>query len=130
MPYRKLSPIEERLKERVPRVKSPDGRTRQLSMLDELMIVWGWAEGLSGSEIARRIPCHQTWVYEFKKDAIADLRRIFDLPVLLQLGPRKFQCQICSETRPTRIRAMRHVLAHIMSQEWAMTAPVDQIRFL
>ena len=127
---KELSPIEARVKAHEPRSREGGGRLRSLTDDDRILVIWGWSNGWTGAEIARKIPCNKITVYNFKRAALDDLRLIFDLPLLLQLEPRKFECQMCMEVRNTRIKCMRHVLSHFLPIEMAKTAPVEGIEFL
>ncbi len=97
---------------------------------DRLYILWGWSQRWSNRKIAGGVPCSIPTVHRYKRLVMSDPGVVFQLPLLLQVGPRKYRCQFCTETRPTRERAMRHVLSHIMSVGYAKTAPLDNVEKL
>ena len=49
---------------------------------------------------------------------------MFDLPVLVQVAAKNYQCQMGGESRPTRTKAMRHVLSHALPYEMARVFPL------
>jgi len=64
-------------------------------------------------------------VSKYRMQMILNPGLMFQLPILVQTGPRKYRCEFCSDTRPTREKGMRHVVNHFMSVGWAKTAPLD-----
>ena len=124
------SPMFLRLKTRTPRGQGPGGTKHPLTNEDRLFLIWAWMEGWSNAQAARSLPCSPAVVGQFHLDLILDLNLLFELPVMLQEGPRQFRCQYCGDMRPGRKQCMRHVLRHFMPIEWALTAPIDRVVIL
>lgn len=118
------SPIERILAERTPRAR------HRLRDEDRLFMLWAWSRGWSAGHAACGVPCSGRIARLYRQEVMDNPGSIFVLPVLLQIGPRKFQCQFCTETRVTRLKCMRHVLAHILPINYAKTAPIEHIEFL
>ena len=124
------SPMWLRLQKRTPRGQGPGGIKHWLTDADRLFLLWAWMSAWSNARAARELPCSPAVVGKFHRDLIFDLNIVFELPVMLQVGPRQFQCQYCSDIRPHRIKCMRHVLRHFMPIEWALTAPIERVVIL
>ena len=115
------------LKRRKPRSMEAGKGRYWLDKEDHLYILWGWYQGWSARKTADGVPCSVMPVLVYKKHVVLEPRILFDLPVVLQEGPRKYRCQFCNEIRPSRMRGMRHFLSHIIPAAWARTAPLDQV---
>lgn len=124
------SPMFLRLKNRTPRGQGAGGIKHWLTGEDRLFLLWGWMEGWSSARAARELPCSPATVREVHLDFIFDLNLVFELPVMLQVAPRQFRCQYCCEIRPSRSKCMRHILAHFLGNDWARTAPIENVEFL
>ena len=117
-----MAVIGDRVKDRPQRVKHA-----HLDDDDKLVILLGLSRNSSAGKIARDVPCSPGTVNNFKIRIFDDPGLVFQLPVLVQTGPRVHQCQICGETRPSRIKGMRHVLSHILPYEVARDIPLDGV---
>ncbi len=117
-----MAVIGDRVKDRPERVKHA-----HLDDEDKLLILWGLSRNWSAGKIARVLPASPGTVNNFKTRIFDDPGLVFQLPVLVQTGPRVHQCQICGETRPSRIKGMRHVLSHIFPREVARDIPLDGV---
>ena len=91
---------------------------------DKLLILWGTSRGWSIKRIAQALPSSPTTVKNYRKDIYRDPVQVFDLPVLVLVAAKSHQCQMCGESRPTRTKAMRHVLSHILAYEIARDFPL------
>lgn len=94
---------------------------------DKLVILWGLSRGWATGKIARALPASPGTVKNYRARIFDNPGLVFDLPVLTQTGPRVHQCQLCGEDRPSRIKGMRHVLAHIFPYEVARDMPLDEV---
>jgi len=117
-----MAVIGDRVKDRPQRVKHA-----HLDDDDKLLILWGLSRNWSAGKIARQLPCSPGTVNNFKIRIFDHPRLVFQLLVLVQTGPRVHQCQICSETRPSRVKGMRHVLSHIFPNEVARDMPLEEV---
>jgi len=117
-----MAVIGDRVKDRPPRVKNA-----HLDGEDKLLILWGLSRNWSAGKIARTLPASPGTVNNFKIRIFDNPGLVFQLPVLVQTGPRVHQCQICGETRPSRIKGMRHVLSHIFPREMARDMPLEEV---
>ena len=124
------SPIWLELQKRVPRGEGAKGTRHWISNEDRLYVLWWWSKGWTLTRTAEGVPCSPMTVRNIRVEFMRNPHLIFKLPVLLQVGPRAYQCQFCTEIRPTRTKCMRHILAHFLPLEWAKTAPVEEIEFL
>ena len=111
-----------RVKDRPPRAQ----RSR-LDDDDKLVIIWGLSRGWSAEKIAQALPASGGTVKNFKAKIFDDPGVVFELPVLVQSGPRSHDCQVCGEVRGSRLKGMRHVLAHIMPFEMARDIPLGDV---
>ena len=91
---------------------------------DRLLIVYGLSRGWSAGKIADALPASISTIKNFKARISDDPVSVFDLPVLVQSGPRSHDCQICGEGRGSRVKGMRHVLAHVLPYEVARDMPL------
>ena len=114
------------LKRRKPRSKEAGKGRYWLDEEDHLYILWGWYQGWSARKTADGVPCSVMPVLVYKKHVVLNPEILFDLPVVLQEGPKKYRCQFCNEIRPSRMRGMRHFLSHIIPAAWARIAPLSQ----
>jgi len=114
------------LKRRKPRSREAGKGRYRLDKEDYLYILWGWYQGWSARKTADGVPCSVKPVLDYRKQVVLNPEIPFDLPVVLQEGPKKSRCQFCNELRPSRMRGMRHFLSHIYPVEWAWTAPLSQ----
>ncbi len=94
---------------------------------DKLLILWGTSRGWSIKRIAQALPSSPTTVKNYRKDIYRDPVQVFDLPVLVQVAAKNYQCQMGGESRPTRTKAMRHVLYHILAYEVARDFPLGSL---
>ena len=125
-----VSPMFLRLEKRTPRGQGLGGIKHWLTGEDRLFLLWAWMSGWSSARAARELPCSPATVRKVHVEILLDLDFVFMLPVMLQVAPRQFQCQFCSEIRPSRPKCMRHILAHFLPINWAKTAPVERVEFL
>ena len=109
-----LAEIGDRVKNRPPRQKHD-----RLDDDDKLLILHGTSKGWTIKKIALTLPAGQTTVKNFRTKIFEDPVSVFELPVLVQTGPKAHQCRLCGESRGSRTKAMRHVLAHILPEEMA-----------
>ena len=109
------------------RVKNSRPRQRhdRLDDDDKLLILHGTSRGWTVKKIALTLPSSETTVKTFRTKIFEDPELIFDLPVLVEIGPRSHQCRLCGESRGSRVKAMRHVLAHILPDEIARGVPLE-----
>ncbi len=103
------SPIVDILAEREPR--NAKDRTR-LSVEDQLLIVWGTYKGWNRKRIAGKIPASRLTVWRHQRLWEEEPTLLLNLPILAQLSESRFRYEICGETRKTRTKIYRHVLAH------------------
>lgn len=115
-----MAVIGDRVKDRPPRLKHA-----HLDDEDKLVILWGLSRGWAAGKIARALPASPGTVKNFKNRIFQDPGLVFQLPVLAQAGPKSHQCQLCGESRPSRMKAMRHVLAHFLPDEMARGVPLE-----
>jgi hypothetical protein len=103
----------------------PCAKNAHLDDDDKLLILWGTSRGWPIKRIAQALPSSPTTVKNYRKDIYRDPVQVFDLPVLVQVATKNHQCQMCGESRPTRTKAMRHVLSHVLPYEMARDFPLD-----
>ena len=121
----------ERRELRTPAKKSSNGKVGfYLDNEDRLFILWAWSNQWTPPKTAQHIPCSPDTVRAYKKQVVLDPKIVFDLRVLVQLGPRSYRCQFCGAIRSTRTRCMRHILAHLLPVGWAKTVPLDDFETL
>ena len=94
---------------------------------DKLVIIWGLSRGWTAEKIARILSASIGTVKLFKAKILYEPGCVFELSVLVQSGPRSHDCQICGESRASRIKGMRHVLGHILPLEVARDMPLWEI---
>jgi len=109
------------------RVRSRPARQKHehLDDDDKTLILWGTSRGWTIRKIALTLPASQTTVKNFRAKIFEDPASVFELPVLVTTGPKAHQCRLCGESRESRTKAMRHVLAHILPEEIARGVPLD-----
>lgn len=115
-----LAEIGDRVKNRPPRQKHD-----HLDDDDKMLILFGTSRGWTIKKIALTLPASQTTVKSFRTKIFEDPVSVFNLPVLVETAPKAFQCRLCGESRESRAKAMRHVLAHILPEEIAKGVPLD-----
>jgi len=99
----------------------------RLTVDDELAILGGLAEGRTFTAIAKALSAVPRTVSNYWKKIVADPTWVFHLPVIHQTGRKGHQCELCAECLPTRIKAMRHVLAHLLPDDIAKHVPLSHI---
>lgn len=92
---------------------------------DRMLILWGWARGWTVKRTAEELPTSLSTVKNYRARVFDGPSVVFELPVLKLTGPKTHQCGLCGETRPTRMKGMRHVLSHILPYEVARDVPLD-----
>ena len=117
-----LDEIGERVKNRPPRQMHD-----RLDDDDRLLILWGASRGWTNRKIAMALPASQTTIKNFRARIFNDPVSVFNLPVLVETGPKAHQCRLCGEIRGSRAKAMRHVLAHILPEEIARGVPLNRV---
>ncbi|MDA1129865.1 MAG: hypothetical protein O2913_14410 [Chloroflexi bacterium] len=117
-----LAAIGDRVKDRPPKAKHA-----HLDDDDKLVILWGLSRGWAARKIARAVPCSEGSVKNYKNRLFEDPGVLFELPLLLQTAPKVHQCQLCREQRPSRSKAMRHVLSHVLPYEVARDIRLDDV---
>ena len=128
MPTKPLKPpvladIGDRVNNRPPRQKHD-----RLDDDDKLLILHGTTRGWTIKKIALTLPASQTTVKNFRGKIFEDPALVFDLPVLVEIAPKVHQCRLCGESRGSRTKAMRHVLAHVLPEEIARGVPLNGVR--
>ena len=118
-----LAEIGDRVKNRPPRQKH-----QRLDDDDRMLILWGTSRGWTIRNLARTLPSSQTTIKNFRAKIFEDPASVFELPVLLEIGPKSHQCRLCGESRGSRAKAMRHVLAHVLPEEIARGVPLNGLR--
>ncbi len=111
------------------RIKNRPSRTKNahLSAEDKLLILWGISREWTIRQTAHTLPASPTTVKSYRQRISEDPLLVFELPLLKQASGKKQQCQLCGEERPSRARAMRHVLAHIFPYEIARDASLSEV---
>ena len=115
-----MDQIGHRIPERPQRVKYA-----HLDDDDKLLILWAWSRGWTVKRTAETLPTSLSTVKNYRSRAFEDPAIVFELPVLKLIGPKSHQCGLCGEIRPTRMKGMRHVLAHVLPYEVARDVPLD-----
>jgi len=105
----------------------PRAKFAHLDDDDKLLIIWGLSRGWSAEKIARALPASGGTVKNFKSKILDDPAVVFDLPILVQTGPKSHQCQICGQSRGSRLKGMRHVLDHVLPYEVARDTTLDGV---
>ena len=124
--FKNAQPIMEVIGDRV-RNRPPRAKNAHLDDDDKLVILYGLSRGWSAAKIAEALPASVGTIKNFKARIFDDPGSVFDLPVLAQSGPRSHDCQICGEAKASRVKGMRHVLAHILPYEVARDVPLDRV---
>ena len=114
-----LDLIGDRVKDRPPRAKNS-----HLDDDDKLLILWGWSRGWTIRRTAETLPTSLSTVKNYRSRVFEDPATVFELPILKLTGSKSHQCGLCGETRPTRMRGMRHVLSHVLPTEVARDTPL------
>ena len=117
-----LAEIGDRVKHRPPRQKHD-----HLDTDDKLLIVFGVSRGWTIKKIALSLPASQTTVKSYRAKIFDDPTLVFDLPVLVEKGLKTYQCRLCGESRASKAKGMRHVLAHILPEEIARGVPLNTV---
>lgn len=107
------------------REERKDRRGARLSEEDQLLIVWGVYRGWHIKKIAEKLPAMRGTVWRYQRMWEDDPTLLLQLPVLTQISDSKFRCQLCGETRPTKTKIYRHVLAHVVPMEIARYTPLN-----
>ena len=109
------------------RVKSRPARQKhdRLDDDDKMLILFGTSRAWTIKKIALTLPASQTTVKNFRAKIFDDPASVFELPVLVEVALKSHQCRLCGESRGSRAKAMRHVLAHILPEEIARGVPLD-----
>ena len=115
-----LAEIGDRVKNRPARQKHD-----RLDDDDKMLILFGTSRAWTIKKMALTLPASQTTVKNFRTKIFNDPMSLFELPVLVETAPKVHQCRLCGETRGSRTKAMRHVLAHILPEEIARGVPLD-----
>ena len=97
----------------------------RLSDEDLLLIVWGGYKGWSITKIAEKIPASRMTVWKYQRSWEDDPALLLELPILTQMADSKFRCELCGESRPTKTKIYRHVLAHVVPIEIARYPPLN-----
>ena len=109
---------------RLGQVKGNDRRA--LGAEEKLVIIWGMIRGWSKAKTARMIGRSTSPIGRYKNRIVHNPQIVFDhLQLYSQLADRKWGCRICGEFRNTRMRVMRHILAHILPIEIAKGAALS-----
>ena len=104
------------------------GAHHNLSVDDKLMLIWGWTRQWGDRRTAHFARVSITTVKNYKFKVVHDPQRVFEeLPLYTQLDSRKFQCRLCRDLRTTRVKVMRHILAHFLPPEIHIPAPLTRV---
>ena len=103
-------------------------RGATLSEEDQLLIVWGVYRGWHIKKIAEKLPAARDTVWRYQRAWEDDPTLLLQLPVLTQISDSKFRCEVRGETRPTKTKIYRHVLAHVVLMEAARYASLGHKR--
>jgi len=111
------------------RVKNRPARAKfaHLDDDDKLLIIWGLSRGWSAEKIARTLPASGGTVKNYKSKILDDPAVVFELPILVQTGPKSHHCQICGQIRGSYLKGMRHVLDHVLPYEVARDTPLNEV---
>lgn len=124
--YPKKPPIVNVIGDRVKHL-APRAKYAHLDDDDKLVIIWGLSRGWSTEKIARSLPASSGTIKNYKAKIFDEPGLVFELPILVQEGPKSYECQICGERRGSRLNGMRHVLSHTFPYEVARDTPLDGI---
>jgi hypothetical protein len=116
------------LRELKTRIAPPHKKGQRLTNDDRLWVIWGLSRGWSDYTIAAKIQCDRSTVWRYKQRLYEDPSIVFHLPLILWIGKREFRCQLCGETRTTRMQCMRHVLAHFLPYEIARDCDLSDLK--
>ena len=92
---------------------------------DKLLILWGLSRGWTIRRTAETLPTSQSTVKNYRSRVFEDPATVFELSILKLTGSKSHQCGLCGETRPTLMKARRHVLSHVLPYEIARDTPLD-----
>ena len=104
----------------VMRTKLDTGRRayRHLDGPEQLFILWAWSQGWHEARTAELLQCHQTTVAVFKRRVRAHPLKVLSLPVVWHQAQGKHWCKLCGAWRDNGTRAAKHVLSHILPDEY------------
>ena len=114
------------------RVKSPSAqrvKRTHLSSDDKLVILWGFSQNWSMSRICNAVKASRPTVSKYRKEFQENPLQIFEeLPLMVQLGPKNYQCRFCGERRQSWTKMARHVLWHVAPYEIAQDISLHGVR--
>ena len=119
-------PIMEVIGDRV-RNRPARAKNAHLDDDDRMLILFGLSRSWSARKIAEALPASIGTVKNFKARIFDDPGSLFDLPILVQSGPKSHDCQFCGGRRDSRVEGVRHVLAHVFPQEVARDMPLQVV---
>ena len=97
-----------------------------LTVDDKLLALWGMYRGYSMASNSRFTNVGIDTLRKLRDTVFEDPLSIFELPVYIQQGQKKFRCNFCSGVKMTKTLMIRHVLAHIIPYEMARDIDIRQ----
>ena len=120
-----MRPIGSRLK------KAPPRRPRgHYSLDDQLTILWGISQNWTNERIGKAIGGNPRQIEKYRDQVTETPTWIFELPVLVRLTERKYECQFCGGTREEGVLALKHVLAHFFRNDVVETISLSGVEIL
>ena len=81
------------------------------------------------SRICNAVQASRPTVAKYRREFLENpLQILEELPLIVQLGPKSYQCRFCGERRESWTKVARHVLGHVFAYEVARDISLRGVR--
>jgi hypothetical protein len=103
-------------------------RNQALSIEEKLFILWASSRDWADYAIARQLHAKPETVRHYREAIFETPSLILSLPVTKLISKREWLCRLCGDCRPSYLRVVRHILAHVLPEGMARAISLEGLR--
>ena len=103
-------------------------RNQHLSLEEKLFILWASSRDWADYAIAMQLHAKPDTIRRYREAIFENPSLTLALPVTKQVSKREWLCRLCGEIRPSYLRVVRHILAHVLPEGMARAISLEGLR--
>ena len=107
-------------------------RNQALSLEEKLFVLWAVSRDWTDYSIAMQLHAKPETVTRYRTAIFNEPRLVLSLPLtrcFTSKGKnREWLCRLCGDTRPSYLRVVRHILAHVLPEEMVRSMSLEGLQ--
>ena len=103
-------------------------RNQALSLEERLFVLWAVSREWTDYSVATQLHAKPETVRRYKEAIFETPSLVLSLPVTKRINRREWLCRLCGDTRPSYLRVVRHILAHVLPEEMVRALSLEGLQ--